>query len=68
MACLMVKDTLLKALLMRYGFGATSDHSHDRLIGPFDHLVDVDCMVDRHFVNGKKFSYCFCLIVYATSF
>ena len=32
MSYLMVKDALLKALLMRSGFGAPSDRSHDGLI------------------------------------
>ena len=36
----MVKNALLKALLMCYGFDAPSDRSHDSWIGPFDSLVD----------------------------
>ena len=58
MADLMVKDTLLKALLMRSGLVAPSDRSHDGLIGPFDPLVDVDDMVNMHYVNGDCFDYC----------
>ena len=45
MVDLMVKDALLKVDLIRSSFGAPSDRSHDGLIGPFDPLVNVDCMV-----------------------
>ena len=65
MADLMVKDALLKALLMRSGFGAPSDCSHDGLIGPFDPLVDVDCMVGMRYVDGGNVCYCriaFCYV------
>ena len=58
MADLMVKDALLKADLMYYGFGAPSDRSHDELIGPFDPLVDVDDMVDMRYVDGEYVGYC----------
>ena len=42
MVDLRVKDALLKALLMCFGFGTPFDHSHDGLIGPFAPLFDVD--------------------------
>ena len=65
MAYLMVKDALLKALLMHSGFGAPSNRIHDGLIGPFDPLVGVDCMVDMRYVDGGNVGYCqisFCYI------
>ena len=65
---LMVEDALLKALLMCSSFGAPSDYSHDSLIGPFDPLVDVDCMVGSQYVDDENVSYGFCRIVSATSF
>ena len=43
---LMVKDALLKALLIRSSFCDPSDRSHDSLIGPFYSLFDVDYMVN----------------------
>ena len=58
MVDLMVKDTLLHALLMRSGFDAPSDHSHDGLIGPFDPLVDVDGKVHMRYVYGGNVNYC----------
>ena len=57
-ADLMVKDALWKALLMPSAFGTPSDRSHDGMIGPFDPLVDVDCMVDMRYVDGGDVSYC----------
>ena len=68
MADLMVEDSLLKALLMRSGFGAPSDYSHDSLIGPFDPLVDVDCMVSRRHVDGENVGCCFYRIVFCYVF
>ena len=65
MVNLMVKDALLKALLILSGFGTPYDRSHDGLIGPFDPLVDVDCMVDMWYVDGLNVSYCriaFCYV------
>ena len=58
MVDLMVKDALLKVLLMCFVFGTPSDHSHDGLIGNFDPLVDVDCMVGMRYVNGGSVGYC----------
>ena len=58
MVDLMVKDALLKALLMRSGFGAPSDRSHDGLIGTFDPLLDVDCMVSMWYVDNGNVDYC----------
>ena len=58
MADLMVRNALLKALLMRSGFGAPSDRSHDGLIRPFDPLVNVDCMVSMRYVDSGNVSYC----------
>ena len=58
MVDLMVYDALLKDLLMRSGFGAPSDHSHDGLIGPFDPLVDVNFMVDMQYVDAGNVGYC----------
>ena len=58
MADLMVKDDLLKALLMSFGFGTPSDRSQDGLIGPFDPLVDVYDMVDMRYVDGEHVDYC----------
>ena len=55
---LMVKDALLKALLMRASFGAPSGCSHDGLIGPFDPLVDVDGMRRMRYVNDGNVDYC----------
>ena len=60
MVDLMVEDALLKALLMRCGFGAPSDYSHDSLFRPFDPLVDVNCMVDSQYANGANVDCCFC--------
>ena len=54
----MVKDDLLKALLMRSSFGAPSDCSQEGLIGPFDPLVDFDDMVDMRYVDGENVNYC----------
>ena len=53
----MVKDALLKALLMRSSFGAPSDRSHDGLIGPSDPLVDVNCMVGMWYVDDGNVDY-----------
>ena len=58
MAELMAKDSLLKALLMRYVFGAPSDYSRDGLIWPFDPLVDVNDMVGMQYVDGEHVDYC----------
>ena len=58
MVDLMVKDTLLKALLMRSGLGSPSDRSHDGLIGPFDPLVDVDGMVGMRYLDCGNVNYC----------
>ena len=58
MADLMVKDALLKALLMRFSFGAPSDRSRDGLIRPFDPLVDVNCMVGMRYVDDGNVEYC----------
>ena len=58
MADLMVKDALLKVVLMCSGFGAPSDRSHDDLIGPFDPLVDADGMVGMRYVDGGNVGFC----------
>ena len=58
MAYLMVKDTLLKDDLMRYGFGAPSDHSHYGLIEPFDPHVNVNGMVGMWYVYDGNGDYC----------
>ena len=58
MVDLMVKDALLKSLLMRSSFGAPSDLSHDGLIGPFDPLVNVNCMVSMWYVDDGNVDYC----------
>ena len=65
MADLMVNDTLLKALLMRSGFGAPSYRSHDGLIGPFYSLFDVDGMVGMWYVDDGNVDCCriaFCYV------
>ena len=55
---LMVKNALLKALLMCYVFCGSSVWSHDGLIGPFDALVDFrddenfGCVVGSRYVDG----------------
>ena len=64
MADLMVEDSLLKALLMRSGFGAPSDRSHDGLIWIFDPLVDVDDMVNMRYVDGDRVDYCPMVVYY----
>ena len=51
MVDLMVKDALLKDLLMHVSFGAPSHRRHDGLIGTFDPLIDVNCMVGMWYVN-----------------
>ena len=58
MVDLMVKDALLNADLMRSGFSVPSDCSHDGLIGPFDPLVNVNCMVGMRYVDGGNVDYC----------
>ena len=55
----MVEDTLLKALLTLSGFGAPFDCSHDSLIGHFDPLVEVSCIVDIRYVDGENVGYYF---------
>ena len=57
MVDLMVKDALLKDLLMHSGFGSPSDRSHDGLIGPFDPLVVVKGMVDMRYADGDHVDY-----------
>ena len=72
MADLMVKEALLKVILMRAGFGAPSNHSHSGLIGNFDPLVDVDCMVGMRYVDDGNVEYCriafCCVFLYFLSF
>ena len=68
MADLMVEDALLKALLMRFGFDAPSDCSHDSLIGPSDPLVDVNCMGGRQYVDGENVGGCFYRVVFCYVF
>ena len=58
MVDLMVKDALLKAILMCYGFGTAFIHSHDGLIGPFYHLFDVDGMVSMWYVDDGNVNCC----------
>ena len=59
MVDLMVEDALLKDILMHSSFGSPFDCSHDILIGPFDPLVDVGCMVYNRYVDGANVNCCF---------
>ena len=58
MVDLMVKDALMYFELIRSGFGAPSDYSHDELIRCFGPLVDDEGMVDLWYVDDKNVDYC----------